>query len=417
LANAEDEARPSGPSPRPRSEPGTLLPTVKAAGAEPRCCGGPPPRDQLPEPPRASWIDGAVKTVVGDVPRVRTALSRRDRLGAVRARWGVGRMRYRVRPGLYAVGAPRADSPVLVSANYKLSFDHLRRALGGRDAWILVLDTRGINVWCAAGKGTFGTDEIVRRVQGASLGNVVSHRTLIVPQLGAPGVSAHEVRRRCGFRVVYGPVRAADLPAFLDDGLKASPQMRRVRFDLRDRVILVPVEVVTGGKFALLVAAGFLLLGGLGPHGYSLGAVRLVGLSAAALALGAFLGGAILGPTLLPWLPGRALSLKGAVLGLILAAAVAAIGWLGPGLGLGLGLGPEPGPGPAGSWLHLAAWGLMIPAVTSFVVMNFTGATTYTSLSGVLREMRIAVPAQIVVGALGLALWVTGLFLNKGGAA
>jgi acetyl-CoA decarbonylase/synthase complex subunit gamma len=344
-----------------------------------------------------------VKTLVGDVPRVPTALSLRDRLGEARVRWGGGRMDYRVRPGLYAVGAPNPESPMLVSANYKLSFDHLRRALVGRDVWILVLDTQGINVWCAAGKGTFGSDEIVRRVQGASLESVVSHRTLIVPQLGAPGVSAHEVRRHCGFRVVYGPVRANDLPAFLDDGMKASPEMRRVRFDLRDRAVLIPVEIVMGGKYALLAAAGFLLLGGLGPQGYSLAAVRLIGLAGAALTLGAVLCGAILGPALLPWLPGRALSIKGAALGLVLVASLVGSGW--------------PGPGLFGSWLHVTAWSLMVPTVTSFIVMNFTGATTYTSLSGVLREMRFAVPAQIVGGVLGLALWVTGLFVKGGGAA
>jgi CO dehydrogenase/acetyl-CoA synthase gamma subunit (corrinoid Fe-S protein) len=75
-------------------------------------------------------------------------------------RWGIGRHRYRIEPGLYAVGTPGSDSPVLVTANYKMSFDALRRELGGLDAWILVLETDGINVWCAAGKGTFGTEEV-----------------------------------------------------------------------------------------------------------------------------------------------------------------------------------------------------------------------------------------------------------------
>jgi len=66
------------------------------------------------------------------------------------------RMSYAISPGLYAVGNPTKESDVFVSANYKLSFDVLRRELKGFNAWILVLDTKGINVWCAAGKGTFG---------------------------------------------------------------------------------------------------------------------------------------------------------------------------------------------------------------------------------------------------------------------
>jgi hypothetical protein len=39
-------------------------------------------------------------------------------------------------------------------------------------------DTKGINVWCAAWKGTFGTEELIRRIETSGLAAVVSHRTL-----------------------------------------------------------------------------------------------------------------------------------------------------------------------------------------------------------------------------------------------
>ena len=119
-----------------------------------------------------------------------------DHLGAIGVRRNIGRMRYRVIPGLYTLGAPGPDAPVLVTANYKLSFDHVRRALAGMNAWLLVLDTKGINVWCAAGKGTFGTDELVRKINECRLHERVTHRRIILPQLGAPGVAAHEVRKQ-----------------------------------------------------------------------------------------------------------------------------------------------------------------------------------------------------------------------------
>lgn len=138
-------------------------------------------------------------------PQVSTVLYWADRLGHWKARWGIGRMKYVVEPGLYAIGNPDGNSPVFVSANYKMSFDRLRSQLDGRDGWILVLDTKGINVWCAAGKGTFGTDELVKRIEAVKLDRIVNHRTLIVPQLGATGVSAHEVKQQSDFRVVYGP--------------------------------------------------------------------------------------------------------------------------------------------------------------------------------------------------------------------
>lgn len=369
------------------------------SGKDAQCaCGGASGLQGACPPVEAAWSDGFIRTVAGEVPRVRTDLTFRDHIGSVKARWAVGRMDYRVAPGLYAAGNPDAESPVLVSANYKMSFDRLRSVLAGRDAWILVLDTNGINVWCAAGKGTFGTDEIVLRVQERALDRIVSHRTLVVPQLGAPGVSAHEVRRRCGFRVEYGPVRAEDLPAFLDAGMKASPVMRKVTFGLRDRTVLIPVELVKGGKYALLVAIAFLLLGGLGRGGYSVAGIATTGFAGAIAVLGVFLSGVILGPVLLPWLPGRAFSVKGAALGLVVVGGL----WL---------YAQLPG-GASATPLQAAAWVILVPALASFVVMNFTGASTFTSLSGVRREMRFAVPLQAGAAVIGFGIWLSGLFLS-----
>ncbi|RXM21708.1 acetyl-CoA synthase subunit gamma, partial [Citrobacter sp. AAK_AS5] len=87
---------------------------------------------------------------------------------------------------------PDKNSPVIVTANYKLTFDVVRNAISGMNLWMLVLNTHGVNVWCAAGKGTFGTGEIARMVKMTKLATIVSHRNLIVPQLGAPGVSAQD---------------------------------------------------------------------------------------------------------------------------------------------------------------------------------------------------------------------------------
>lgn len=320
----------------------------------------------------------------------------RDRLGTLRVRLGFGRMNYRVRPGLYSLGRPTPESPVLVSANFKLSVDHLRTALRGLDAWILVLDTHGINVWCAAGKGLFGTDEVVRQVESAALSSRVSHRKLVLPQLAAPGVAAHDVRRRTGFRVVYGPVRAADLPAFLAARMTATPEMRQVRYGWRDRAILIPVEVVTGARYPLAAALVLAVLALFVTGSVSLAGAASAATAATGLTLVAFLAGIVLGPLFLPWLPGRAFSLKGAVLGLAVALALAAGGW--PAAAFG------------GSGLVAWAWVILITAFTSFVLMNFTGSSTYTSLSGVLREMRVAVPLQIVAVVVGVGLWLVGLY-------
>ena len=360
-------------------------------------CSGKPKECACASGEKPYWIDGTVKTAGGDVPHVPAELVFADHVGTFKVRANIGRMGYKVEPGLYAVGAPNAVSPVLVSANYKMSFDVLRSKLAGRGAWILVIDTKGINVWCAAGKGTFGTAEIVRRVAETQLSKVVSHRTLVVPQLGAPGVSAHEVKRGCGFRVVYGPVRAADLSAFLDAGMKATPEMRRVHFGFRDRVVLIPVEFSMGLKYMLIAAVVFLVFSELYRGGYSPGRVAGVGSVSAALCIAAFLGGIVLTPALLPWLPGRAFSVKGAWAGFALAAIFEVVAYWHPAL--------------SGGRLADAAWLLIIPAASSFTGMNFTGASTYTSISGVKREMSIALPVQGVAAGAGLILWIAGRFV------
>ncbi len=346
-------------------------------------------RPRLDQP----FVIGAIDTPFGEVPVIPAALTRADRVGGYKVRWGIGRYTYTVDPGLYALGAPDDRSPVLVSANYKLSFDALRRELVGRDAWILVLDTRGINVWCAAGKGTFGTDELVRRIESAELSFMVSHNIVVVPQLGAPGVNGPAVRRDTRFRVVYGPVRATDLPAFLDAGMRATPEMRRVRFTARDRAVLVPVEAVNELAIAAWVALAGVLLSGIGPGWYSLARALERAPIAVLTAFAALLAGTALAPLALPWLPGRMFSTKGAVAGALTAAAGLGIASL-----AGLALSPA----------ALAAVALFMVAGASFGTMNFTGTSTYTSLHGVEKEMRVAMPLQIAGAVLATALWIAG---------
>ena len=222
---------------------------------------GNPPRDTLhsfekPGYRICRFVKGFVNTDAGPVPQVKTHMEGVDRLSAVKVRLGIRRDNYKIAPGLYCVGNPDRDSEVLATANFKLTFDHLRSTLSDINAWVLVLDTRGINVWCAASKGTFSTDELVRRIKSSRLDKIVSHRNVIVPQLGATGVSATDVKKQSGFAVVYGPVRADDIPEFLKNNKQASRKMRQVAFSFIDRLVLTPVELKLVFKPALGGVAG-----------------------------------------------------------------------------------------------------------------------------------------------------------------
>ncbi len=316
---------------------------------------------------------------VNTINNVTAIITSVDRWDHFLARWGINRMGHRVPPGLYRIGNPNAASPVFVSANYTLSFDALREALAGINGYILVLDTKGINVWCAAGKGTFGTEELISRIGETHITGVVRHRNLILPQLGAPGVAGWEVREKTGFTVEYGPIRALDLPLYLKTH-EATPEMREVRFPLVDRLVLIPVELVNVLPLALVLGVIQFFFGGI---------TSVFILSSAILA------GVVLFPLLLPWLPTRDFSSKGLILGALVT--------------LPFVLQRIISPGSNAVWWNQALWVLtrflILPPITGYLSLNFTGATPFTSRTGVRREIYTYIP-------LMAGMFVTGVILE-----
>jgi 2-polyprenyl-3-methyl-5-hydroxy-6-metoxy-1,4-benzoquinol methylase len=157
----------------------------------------------------------------------------------------------KVRAGLYTLGHPTPDSPVLVTGNFDLTVRRLVQAIDGRvDVWVLVADSAGINVWCAAGGGYFTAEKVIAMIKSSHLDEVVNHHALILPQLCANGVDGWRIRRETGWGVHWGPVRAADIPAYLAGKRKKTDDMRWVRFPLMDRLEMV---TVTLGFYALLI--------------------------------------------------------------------------------------------------------------------------------------------------------------------
>ncbi len=369
---------------------------------------------------KTNYILDHIQTAVGKIPQVATKLSYKNHLGTLKVRWLIGRDNYKVEPGLFAVGNPTGLSNVFVTANYKLSFDHLRKNLVGLNAWILVLDTKGINVWCAAGKGTFGTKELINRIKLTKLDLIVTHRKLIVPQLGATGVSAHEVKEgTCniqsglvvasptvqpdinslniepskinlnrGFNVIFRQVRASDIKSFIDNGYRSTNEMRKVTFNLLDRIKLTPVDFVYARYKLLAAFALVFIVSGLNRSGISFSQAIDKGFSAILNIFLAYLAGIVITPILLPYLPFKKFAFKGLVCGLILSAILYCLNKLGD------------------NYFEISSWILIISGISSFMAMNFTGASTFTSLSGVKKEMKVAVPVQISFALVGLILLI-----------
>jgi hypothetical protein len=337
-----------------------------------------------------SFITGKIALSEIFVPSISTDLNTKDFFGAVMVRWGINRDNYRVSPGLYAVGSPGSTSDVLVTANYKLTFDILRRYLSGLNVWVLVLDTKGVNIWCAAGKGTFGTKELVHRIREVSLDKIVNHRRVIVPQLGATGVAAHKVKEETGFNVHYGPVRASDVKRFIDDGYRADREMRRVTFDFSDRAKLIPNDFMYGKYYLLGAMAIVFLISGISRSGLSYKNFSIEGGPVLLNVFLAYLSGIVLTPMFLPYIPARAFSLKGFYTGLLIYLTLLLSGLTGNNI------------------FETVSWFLIISAISSFTAMNFTGSSTYTSLSGVKKEMKISLPLQIGSAFTGIVLMVIG---------
>ncbi len=159
-------------------------------------------------------------------------------------------------PRLIQVGNPGRKAPVLVTGNYSLTVRRVLRALAGQNVYLLVVNTRGHNVWCASAGGHLTAHKVIAGVRTSGINQLVDHRRLIVPQLCATGVDREMVKQRTGWRIVFGPVYARDLPAYLGRGRKTAA-MREVRFPLGSRL-----EMGAAWAFPISVLGGLILLVG-----------------------------------------------------------------------------------------------------------------------------------------------------------
>ena len=341
-------------------------------------------------------LKGRVETSLGEVSVLTTELMSTDKIRNIGVRLGIGRDDYRVPVGIYAIGAPNEESPVLVTANYKLTVDKLRIELQGLNLWLLVIDTKGVNVWCAAGKGTFSTEEIIYRIQKNKLKKLVTHNQLIIPQLGAPGISAYEITRFTGFKVIYGPVYARDIKEFLKNNCEATMEMRRVRFNLLERIAVSPLEAVRTIKYLPFVFIFFLLMQLLeGNNGGFTQALENGLINTIPYAIAVIIG-TILVPILLPILPFRMFSMKALILGVIWSIVVVQYSSVFC--------------YDNNFMIHISN-SLLLTSIISFLGMNFTGSTTFTSLSGVKKETLLTVPVAVVASLAGVILMILEKFV------
>lgn len=142
-----------------------------------------------------------------------------------------------IKPGLYSIGNPDEKSPVLVSANYFVTYKRVVSSLEKQNitAWLLVVDTEGVNVWCSSAGGHFTAEKVLDQIEDTDLSEVVNHNQLILPQLSASGVN-HLILKKAKWNVKFGPINIDDLREYLDNNYKKSVHMSTVSFNLWNRI-------------------------------------------------------------------------------------------------------------------------------------------------------------------------------------
>ena len=157
--------------------------------------------------------------------------------------------------GLIKIGNPGKDSLVFLTCNYHLTVQRVKQALKGMDAFLLIANSHGINVWCAAAGGHFTNHEVVSVLKTSGIEDLVAQRKIILPQLAATGVEAKVIKQKTGWRVIWGPVNAKDIPHFLKNKLKKTKVMREVTFTWMERL-----EMAVAWAFPLTVILSVIMI-------------------------------------------------------------------------------------------------------------------------------------------------------------
>jgi NAD-dependent dihydropyrimidine dehydrogenase PreA subunit len=157
--------------------------------------------------------------------------------------------------GLAKIGNPGRNSPVFLTGNYHLTTARVKRALRVIDAYLLVAQSKGINVWCAATGGHFTNHSVISVLKTSGIEKLVDHRNVILPQLAATGVESKTIQKKTGWKIVWGPVYAKDIPAFIQNKLVKTAAMRMVAFPWTQRI-----EMAVAWAFPISLVSALIMI-------------------------------------------------------------------------------------------------------------------------------------------------------------
>ena len=118
--------------------------------------------------------------------------------------------------GIYEIGGPGEDSPVLVTSNFSLTYFIVMGEIETSrvPAWLLVKDTEGLSVMTAWAAGKFVADAVAPLVKKSGIADKAKHKKLIIPGYAA-AISGELEEELPDWEIQIGPREAAHIPAFL----------------------------------------------------------------------------------------------------------------------------------------------------------------------------------------------------------
>lgn len=121
-----------------------------------------------------------------------------------------------VDPGVYEFNSPTADSPLLTTTNFSLTYFSVAGELdgSGMPAWLLICDAEGMSVLTAWAAGKFDAETIAKAVKAFNVADKLSHQKITIP--GHVAVLSGELEEELpGWEIQVGPREAVDIPAYL----------------------------------------------------------------------------------------------------------------------------------------------------------------------------------------------------------
>ncbi|MFW9989231.1 MAG: HgcAB-like fusion protein [Candidatus Odinarchaeota archaeon] len=148
-------------------------------------------------------------------------------------------------PDLIKIGNPDNKSPVFLTCNFSITVKRVLKALRNLDCYLLIAPSKGINVWCGACGDDFTTDSVVSIIKTSEINDLVAHRTLILPQLSAPGIDPLIIKKELGWDVKFGPVYAKNIQNYVNNNFIKTEHMRKIKFTITKRLEMANIYFFT----------------------------------------------------------------------------------------------------------------------------------------------------------------------------